>query len=92
MKQCGRKPRILTANYKKCVENIADKLRADMKEKIRKEVGNAPVSVKAEISDDRQKSFEKQIQNRTSGGMVAGQRVDGKSNEKVESLVDKGLV
>ena len=92
-KKCGRKPRKgQVAQYKKCVEMIADKMRSDIKNSVRSEVSSAPVSVKNEINNDRQKSFAKEITNRSSGGIYGGQRWDGESNAYVENLVDKGLV
>jgi hypothetical protein len=92
-KKCGRKPRKgQVAQYKKCVEMIADKMRSDIKNSVRSEVSSAPVSVKDDINNRRQKSFAKQITNRSSGGMFAGERWDGESNAYVENLVDKGLV
>jgi hypothetical protein len=92
-KKCGRKPRKgQVARYKKCVEMIADKMRSDIKNSVRSEVSSAPVSVKDDINNRRQKSFAKQITNRSSGGMFAGERWDGESNAYVENLVDKGLV
>ena len=48
--------------------------------------------VKNDINNSRQQSFAKQVNNRKSGGMFAGERWDGESNAYVESLVDKGLV
>jgi hypothetical protein len=90
---CGRRPRVKNlAKYKKCVENLANKIRSERKNEIRNEVSSAPVSVKQEISDTRQKSFASQVTNRTEGGIYGGRRWDGESNSYVESLVDKGLV
>jgi hypothetical protein len=92
-KKCGRKPRKgQVAQYKKCVETIADGMRSKIKGNVRAEVSNAPVSVKDEINNRRQKSFSKQVTNRANGGMFAGERWDGESNAYVENLVDKGLV
>jgi hypothetical protein len=92
-KKCGRKPKNgQVAEYKKCVEMVADKMRSDIKNAVRSEVSSAPVSVKDGINNSRQKSFAKQITNRRSGGMFAGERWDGESNAYVENLVDKGLV
>jgi len=92
-KQCGRKPkRNQVAQYKKCVETIADKMRNRIKSEIRSEVNNASVSQKDIITKTRQKQFAKQMTNRNTGGMFAGYRWDGESNEQIESLVDKGLV
>jgi hypothetical protein len=92
-KKCGRKPKKgQEAQYKKCVEMVADAMRSQIKSEIRSEVSSAPVSVKDDINNRRQKSFRKQLTNRNSGGMFAGERFDGKSNAYVENLVDKGLV
>jgi len=92
-KKCGRKPRKgQVAQYKKCVETIADAMRSKIKGDIRAEVSNAPVSVKDEINNRRQKSFAKQMTNRSTGGIYGGERWDGESNAYVENLVDKGLV
>lgn len=92
-KKCGRKPkRGQVAQYKKCVETIADKMRSKIQGEVRSEISNAPVSVKQEINNRRQKSFTKEVTNRANGGMFAGDRWDGKSNDYVESMVDKGLV
>jgi hypothetical protein len=93
-KQCGHKPlrKKNIATYKKCVESVADKMRSDIKNAVRSEISSAPVSVKDEINNSRQKSFAKQVNNRESGGMYGGKRWDGESNAYVESLVDKGLV
>jgi len=90
---CGRKPKIgKKAQYKKCLEMVANKMRSDVKNAIRDEVSSAPVAVKEDISNRRQKSFAQQVTKRKSGGMFAGRRWDGESNSYVESLVDKGLV
>ena len=92
-KKCGRKPRNgQVAEYKKCVETIAGKMRSRIKNDIRSEVSSAPVSVKDDINNRRQKSFAKQITNRSTGGIYGGKRWDGESNAYVENLVDKGLV
>jgi ABC-type dipeptide/oligopeptide/nickel transport system ATPase subunit len=92
-KKCGRKPRKgQVAQYKKCVETIADAMRSKIKGNIRAEVSNAPVSVKDDINNRRQKSFAKQMTNRSTGGIYGGERWDGESNAYVENLVDKGLV
>lgn len=92
-KKCGRKPRKgQVAQYKKCVETIADAMRSKIKSEIREELSNAPVSVKDDINNRRQKSFAKQITNRSTGGIYGGKRWDGESNAYVENLVDKGLV
>ena len=92
-KKCGRKPRKgQLAQYKKCVETIADAMRTKIKSEIREELSNAPVSVKDDINNRRQKSFAKQITNRSAGGIYGGKRWDGESNAYVENLVDKGLV
>ena len=91
--KCGRKPRKgQVAEYKKCVEIIAGKMRSRIKNDIRSEVSSAPVSVKEEITDNRQKAFAKQMTNRSTGGIYGGKRWDGESNADIESLVDKGLV
>ncbi len=92
-KKCGRKPRKgQVAQYKKCVETIADAMRSKIKGNVRAEVSNAPVSVKDGINNSRQKSFAKQMTNRSTGGIYGGERWDGESNAYVENLVDKGLV
>jgi hypothetical protein len=92
-KKCGRKPRKgQVAQYKKCVETIADAMRSKIKGNVRAEVSNAPVSVKDDINNSRQKSFAKQMTNRSTGGIYGGERWDGESNAYVENLVDKGLV
>lgn len=92
-KKCGRKPQKgKVAEYKKCVEIVADAMRSQMKDSVRSEVSSAPVSVKDDLNNRRQKTFSEQIVNRRSGGMFRGQRWDGESNAYVENLVDKGLV
>jgi hypothetical protein len=92
-KKCGRKPkRNQLAQYKKCVETIADKMRSRIKDDVRAKVNSAPVSVKQEITNKRQNQFRKQMVNRSTGGMFAGERWDGESNAQVENAVDKGLV
>jgi hypothetical protein len=93
-KQCGHKPlrKSNMATYKKCVEMVADKMRSQIKNEVRQEVSNAPVSVKDEINSRRQESFAKQVNSRKSGAMYGGKRWDGESNSYVENLVDKGLV
>lgn len=92
-KKCGRKPRgRRLLEYNKCRKATANAIRLKMKNEIRQEVSDASVSDKAIINDVRQKSFSKQVINRNSGGMFAGQRWDGKSNANIESLVDNGLV
>jgi hypothetical protein len=92
-KVCGRKPKVgRKAEYKKCVQMVANKLRSEIKDSVRNELDNAPVSVKEDISKNRQKSFARQITTRRSGGMFAGRRWDGESNDYIESLVDNGLV
>ena len=92
-KKCGRKPKKgQVAQYKKCVETIADKMRSDIKNAVRSEISSAPVSLKDDLNNSRQKSFAKQITNRSTGGIYGGERWDGESNAYVESLVDKGLV
>jgi hypothetical protein len=91
---CGNKKTFgrSKAQYVKCVEMIADKMRSQIKSEIRVGVATAPLSVKDEINKSRQESFAKQITNRDSGGIFAGQRWDGESNAYVENLVDKALV
>lgn len=92
-KKCGRKPRKgQVAQYKKCVEMVADKMRSQIKNAVRSEISSAPVSVKDGINNSRQKSFAKQMTNRSTGGIYGGERWDGESNAYVENLVDKGLV
>jgi hypothetical protein len=92
-KKCGRKPKKgQVAQYKKCVETIADKMRSDIKNAVRSEISSAPVSLKDDLNNSRQKSFAKQMTNRSTGGIYGGERWDGESNAYVESLVDKGLV
>jgi hypothetical protein len=44
------------------------------------------------VNTERQESFKNQVVNRNAGGMFAGKRWDGESNNYIESLVDKGLV
>jgi hypothetical protein len=91
--RCGSRPkRGNVAEYKKCVENIANKIRSSVKNEIRAELSSAPVSVKEEVNTQRQESFKQQVVNRDAGGMFAGKRWDGESNNYIESLVDKGLV
>lgn len=90
---CGRRPRVKNlAKYKMCVENLANKIRSEMKNEIRNEVSSAPVSVKQEINNARQKSFTQQVANRKEGGIYGGKRWDGKSNQHIASIVDAGLV
>ena len=100
-RKCGRKPRFGAnirvsgkglAQYKKCVEGVADMMRKEISTQVRSELSTAPVSVKAQISDERQSDFKEQIVNRSAGGMFTGKRWDGESNAYVEDLVDKGLV
>ncbi len=92
-RKCGRKPkRGQVAQYKKCVEGVADMMRKEVSTQVRSELSTAPVSVKAQISDERQSDFKEQIVNRSAGGMFTGKRWDGESNAYVEDLVDKGLV
>jgi hypothetical protein len=67
-------------------------MRSDIKNAVRSEISSAPVSVKDDISKSRQKSFAKQMTNRSTGGIYGGERWDGESNAYVENLVDKGLV
>ena len=91
--KCGRKSRkVNQAQYKKCVEMVADKMRSQIKNVVRTELSSAPVSVKDDVNSRRQKSFAKQITNRSNGGMFAGKRWDGESNKRIESMVDAGLV
>ena len=94
LKKCGRKPLFKSkmASYKKCVESLANGISSKIKNEVRAEVSSAPVSVKNEINNERQKSFAKEITNRSSGGIYGGERWDGESNAYVENLVDKGLV
>lgn len=80
------------AQYKKCVESVAYKMRSKIKTEVREEVSSAPVAVKSEISDARQESFKDQVINRVDGGMFAGKRWDGESNKQIESMVDARLV
>lgn len=94
-KTCGLSPRLgkgNKANYKKCVQTLADKMRSQAKLEVATAVANAPVSEKDMINSARQKSFSQQVTNRTEGGMFAGHRWDGESNKQIESLVDAGLV
>ena len=92
-KKCGGKSRkVNQAQYKKCVEMVADKMRSEIRTEIREDLSSAPVSVKDDLNRGRQKSFTKQVTNRSNGGMFAGQRWDGKSNKRIESMVDAGLV
>jgi hypothetical protein len=92
-KKCGSKPMLgQKAQYKKCVENLANNMRSQIKNSVRAEVSNAPLSVKNDLSKIRQESFSKQMTNRSTGGIYGGIRWDGESNADVENLVDKGLV
>jgi hypothetical protein len=94
-KTCGLPPRLGKGNkakYKKCVQTLADKMRSRAKSEIRQDVSSAPVSVKEAINSGRQNSFAKQVINRKAGGMFAGKRWDGNSNQRVESMVVAGLV
>lgn len=94
-KSCGLPPRLgkgNRANYKKCVQTLADKMRSRVKSEVATAVANAPVSEKDMINNARQKSFSQQVTNRKEGGMFAGHRWDGESNKQIESLVDAGLV
>jgi len=92
-KKCGRKPMLgQKAQYKKCVETIANNMRSQMKDSLRSEISSASVSAKDEINKRRQEAFSKQMTNRSTGGVFAGKRWDGESNTRIESLVDKGLV
>jgi flagellar hook protein FlgE len=89
---CGRKPKVgRKAEYKKCVESVAKSISSKIKSEVREEVSNSPVSVKEQITEERQQSFRNQIVNRRSGGMFAGHRWDGESNNYIENLVDKGI-
>jgi hypothetical protein len=90
-KKCGRRPNRNVAEYKKCVENVAKAIRTKVKNEVRTEISNAPVSVKDDFNTSRQKSFAEQVTNRNEGGIYGGRRWDGESNAYVESLVDKGL-
>jgi hypothetical protein len=94
-KSCGLPPRLgkgNRANYKKCVQTLADKMRSKVKSEVATAVANAPISEKDMINNARQKSFSQQVTNRKEGGMFAGHRWDGESNKQIESLVDAGLV
>lgn len=94
-KVCGRRPtmsRSKLAQYKKCVEGVANKMRSEISSEVREAVATAPVSVKSEVSDERQSQFKKQVVGRREGGMFTGKRWDGESNAYVENLVDKGLI
>lgn len=94
-KSCGLQPRLGKGNkasYKKCVQDLANQMRSKVKSEIREDLSSAPVSVKEEVNNNRQKSFAKQVTNRKEGGMFAGHRWDGESNKQVESFVDAGLV
>lgn len=91
-KICGTKRFGQKAQYKKCVESVADAIRKEMKTAIREEVSDAPVLVKDTINRNRQQQFMQQVTNRKDGAMFGGRRWDGESNSYVESLVDKGLV
>lgn len=91
-KICGRKPkRGKKAEYKKCVESVADAIRKDIKSTIREEVSESPVATKELLDKNRQRAFQEQITNRRTGAMFGGHRWDGESNAYVENLVDKGL-
>jgi hypothetical protein len=94
-KSCGLPPRLGKGNkakYKKCVQDLANKMRSQAKSEVATAVASAPISEKDRINSIRQKSFSKQVTNRREGGMFAGHRWDGESNRQVESLVDAGLV
>jgi hypothetical protein len=92
-KKCGRKPRLgQKAQYKKCVEMVADTMRSQIKNDVQSQLSSAPVSVKDDVSRGRQESFAKQMTNRSSGGIYGGKRWDGKSNKRIESMVDAGLI
>jgi hypothetical protein len=80
------------AEYKKCVESVANKMRSQIKTEVREELASAPVSEKNDFSNERQKSFRNQVTNRVDGGIFAGKRWDGESNKQVESMVDARLV
>ena len=67
-------------------------MRSQAKSQVATAVASAPISEKDRINNRRQKSFTKQVTNRTEGGMFAGHRWDGESNRDIESLVDAGLV
>ena len=91
LKSCGGRFRS-KADRKKCVEKVANKMRSRLRTDVRAEISSAPVSVKEEVNNTRQKSFSQQVINRKEGGMFAGHRWDGESNKHIESLVDAGLV
>ena len=94
-KACGLPPRLGKGNkaqYKKCVQDLANQMRSRAKSEIRQDLSSSPVSVKDEVNNNRQKSFTKQVTNRTEGGIYGGRRWDGESNQQIESLVDAGLV
>lgn len=94
-KTCGLPPRLgkgHKASYKKCVQDLANKMRSQAKSEVATAVAVAPISEKDRINNERQKSFSKQVTNRSEGAMFAGHRWDGESNRKIESLVDAGLV
>ena len=59
--------------------------------KTRKLVDEAPVEVKSDIANLRQKQFQQQVVNRSTGGMFAGERWDGNDNTYTETLVSEGL-
>lgn len=80
------------AEYKKCVEFVANKMRSQIKTEVREELSTAPVSVKNDFNVARQESFKNQVTNRFDGGMFAGKRWDGNSNKQIEGMVDAGLV
>jgi predicted nucleotidyltransferase len=80
------------AKYEGCSEMVAKKMRERAKIKVRESVNNAPVDVKSEITDVRQNQFAQQVTKRTTGGMFAGERWDGKDNTYTETLVSEGLV
>jgi hypothetical protein len=94
-KACGLPPRLGKGNkasYKKCVQDLANQMRSRAKSEIREDLSSASVSIKGEVNNNRQKSFTKQVTNRTEGGIYGGKRWDGESNQQIESLVDAGLV
>jgi len=91
-KKCGRRPKNRNvAEYKKCVESVASAIRTKIKNEVRTDLSNAPVSVKDKVNTTRQNDFTKQVTNRNEGGIYGGRRWDGESNAYVESLVDKRL-
>ena len=79
------------AGHRQCSENVATKLRKMTQNKTRKLVDEAPVEVKSDIANLRQKQFQQQVVNRSTGGMFAGERWDGNDNTYTETLVSEGL-